>query len=112
MRKVVPWPGSLSNLDVAAALLDDPVHGGQAQAGALALLLGGEERFEDLRLDLTRDAGTGIGDREHDVGPRSAPPRAAARTRRRVHVRGFEDDAAPGHRVPRVDARFMTTCST
>ena len=34
--------------DVAAALLDDSVDGGQTQARALAALLGGEERLEDV----------------------------------------------------------------
>ena len=34
----------------AAALLDDAVDGRQAQPGALARLLGGEERLEDARL--------------------------------------------------------------
>src|SRR6188768_4090913 len=37
--------------DVAAALLDDAVHHRQAEAGALAALLGGEERLEDAAAD-------------------------------------------------------------
>ena len=36
--------------DVTAALLDDAVDGGQPEAGALARLLGREERLEDARL--------------------------------------------------------------
>ena len=35
--------------DAHACLLRDPVHGSEAQAGALAYLLGGEERMENVR---------------------------------------------------------------
>jgi hypothetical protein len=35
--------------DAPACLLRDPVHGSEAQAGALAYLLGGEERMENVR---------------------------------------------------------------
>src|SRR5207245_11068716 len=49
-RQVDLERGALAGLAVdvhgAAALTDDPVHGGQAQAGPLALLLGREERIE------------------------------------------------------------------
>ena len=48
MRKIVPLPSSLVEVDVAAGLLDDAVDGGEAEARALADLLGGEERLEDL----------------------------------------------------------------
>ncbi len=49
MRKMVPRPDLAFDRDVAAALLDDAVDHRQAEAGALARLLGGEEGLEDLR---------------------------------------------------------------
>ena len=56
--------------DRAAALRDDAVHGGQPQAGAAAGLLRGEERLEEALLRGGVHAGTGIGDRHHDVRSR------------------------------------------
>ena len=41
-------PGLGVEPDVAAGLVDDPVDRGQPEAGALALLLGREERLEDV----------------------------------------------------------------
>ena len=46
--------------DVAAGLLDDAVDGGEAEPGAAADLLGGEERLEDLLHHLGRHAGAGV----------------------------------------------------
>ena len=85
-----------------AGLLDDAVHGGQAQAGALAHLLGGEERLEHLVQVLRRDADAGVGHldqhivarRHHRVGLHhrivrphlaGADGQHAAVARRRVH---------------------------
>ena len=45
--KRAPCAGVLSHLDVAAALLDDAVHRGEAESGAATERLGGEERLED-----------------------------------------------------------------
>ena len=55
------------DVDVAAGLLDDAVDGGQAQAGALARPLGGEERLEDLRLRGRVHAAAGVAHRQHHV---------------------------------------------
>ena len=55
------------NADVAAALADDAVAGGQAEAGALAEALGGEERLEQMRLDVLGHAHAVVADGEHDV---------------------------------------------
>src|ERR1700730_659808 len=51
-------------MDEAAALLDDAVDGGEAEAGSRAGLLGGEERFEDAGLGggFHTVAGVGNGD--------------------------------------------------
>src|SRR5256886_11603740 len=50
--------------DRAAVLLDDPVGDGQAQARALADLLGGEERIEDPPLEPGGNSAPGIGERD------------------------------------------------
>ena len=47
--------------DRAAGLLDDPVDGGQAQTGALAGGLGGEERIERAVGDLARHPNPVVG---------------------------------------------------
>src|SRR5262249_10109707 len=47
-----------------AALLDDAVHRGQPQPGALAGLLGGEERLEQVGLDLLRHTATRVRERQ------------------------------------------------
>ena len=44
----------------AAGLLDEAIDHAQAEAGALAHLLGGEERLEGAAGDLGRHAGAGI----------------------------------------------------
>ena len=46
--------------DEAAGLLDDAIDGREAEAGALAHLLGREERLPDLVEMLARNAGAGI----------------------------------------------------
>ena len=48
-------PGDALEQHRALVTPDDPVHHGQAEAGAFALLLGGEEGVEDLVLDLRGD---------------------------------------------------------
>ena len=53
--------------DVAACLLDDAVGRGKPQAGPFALLLGGEERVEDLVQRLGRDAAALVRDRDAHV---------------------------------------------
>src|SRR5437773_12281627 len=49
-----PLPRLAVHPDMAIALLHDAVHGGETEAGALARFLGGEERLEDVGLDLDR----------------------------------------------------------
>ena len=73
------------HFDGAAALLHDAVHRGQAEARALAVLLGREERFEDARRRLRVHAGAGIADRHLDVvarlSGRDGRPRRSCRAR-------------------------------
>ena len=52
--------------DVAAALLDDAVNGGEAEAGALDSL-GGEKRLEDMGLSFGIHAHAGVADGQHHV---------------------------------------------
>ena len=63
--------------DEAAGLLDDAVGGGQAEAGALADLLGGEERLEDLVELALGDAGAAV----RDLDRRRSRPAASSRGR-------------------------------
>ena len=44
-----PLPFLALDVHPAVCLLDDPVHGRQAEPGSLPLVLGGEERLEDVR---------------------------------------------------------------
>src|SRR6476660_6403325 len=59
--------GLAVELHVATRLLDEAVDLAEAEAGALADILGGVERLESARLDLARHATAGIGDRYHHV---------------------------------------------
>src|SRR5205085_880131 len=49
-----------ADLDAALVLLDDVAHDRQAEPGALAVGLGGEERLEDALAILGRDARPGV----------------------------------------------------
>src|SRR5688500_12367149 len=73
--------------DMAAALGDDPVGGRQAEPGALALLLGGEERLEDAAQCLLRHAVAGVAHADADeraVTERDVQRVAQRRRHRRV----------------------------
>src|ERR1017187_3527058 len=54
--------------DPALMLLDNAEHGGQAEAGAFAHVLGVEERFENSRLYFRRNAAAGVADAQPDEG--------------------------------------------
>ena len=56
-------PGSDSTVERAlVAVHDDPVRGGQPESGAVAHVLGGEERVEHAVADLGGDPGAVVGD--------------------------------------------------
>ena len=55
------------DMDRAAMRLHDAVAERQPDAGSGADLLGGEERLEDARQDLLRDAGAGVADPDDDT---------------------------------------------
>ena len=71
------------DLDVAAALLDDPVRAGEPEARALADALGREEGVEDPVADLAGHPAALILDREDDV-PSGLELEAAEARRRRL----------------------------
>ncbi|MFT3915606.1 MAG: hypothetical protein QM704_16275 [Anaeromyxobacteraceae bacterium] len=89
MRKVVPRPGALSSSNLAAVLLHDAVAGREAQPGALADRLRGEEGLERPRLLRRGHPHARVVHRQH----RGA---VGARGRREL------DHAAAGHGVPGV----------
>ena len=82
------------DLDRAARLLGEAVDHGQAEPGALALFLGGEERVHHPRQHLGGHAGARIGDAEADGAARPLAPLVA---------RGDGDAPALRHRVAGVD---------
>src|SRR5215470_11715244 len=59
-------PDGAVELDLAAVAADDLRGDGEAEPGALAALLGGEERIEDLVVELLGDAAAVVDDL--DVG--------------------------------------------
>ena len=62
-------PGLAVNLNVPARLLDEAVDHAQAEPGAGAGRLGGEERLERAPAHLFRHARSGVGDRDQDIMP-------------------------------------------
>ena len=78
--KVVPRSGLGVEPDVAVVHLDDAVADGQAEAGALADALGGEEGLEDLVAGALRDAGALVADGEVDAAAALGPRAALTRT--------------------------------
>ncbi len=57
-------------LDVAAGLLDEPVHHAETEPGALADAFGAEEGFVNLALNGLVDPGSRIGDADRDISAR------------------------------------------
>ena len=90
--------------DLPARLRDDAVHRRQPEAGALARLLGREERLEDARARRVVDARAGVAHREHDP---AADWHAGVVRRGRVLdvdvLGGDGEHAARRHGVARVD---------
>ena len=104
MVKVAPAARRALQHDVAAALLHDPVDGGEPEAGALPRLLGGEEGLEDPGLVGRLDAHAGVAHLQRDVGagPDAVRP-GCRRVAGQLAVRGGDrDPAALRHRVARV----------
>ena len=81
-------------MDVAVALPDDAVHRRQAEAGALADVLGREVRLEDPRAHVGGHADAGVGHGEHHVRARLARPAGQRRLRIEHRVGGLDRQAA------------------
>ena len=96
--------GLAGHLDVAVALGDDAVHRREAEAGALARLLGGEERLEGARPRRLVHAAAGVGDLEHEVVAGGGGDEDAAVVLVQLDVGGPDGErAALGHGVAGVD---------
>jgi hypothetical protein len=94
-----PLPFGRLGEDEAARLLDDAVDGREPEAGALADLLGGEERLEDLGEEVRRDAGAGVGDPQRGiVGDRQDLAAHPAHVFGRDGI-GLDGEEAAAHRV-------------
>ena len=102
IRKVVPRPGLRLDADAAAVALDDAVRDREAEARADADRLGGEERVEDLALDLLGDARPVVVELEaHAVAAAAradadAAPSCRSRRRRSSAGSGTPGSAGPG----------------
>ena len=88
--------GEVEAAKAAGMRLDHALAVGEADARPGALGLGSEERVEDARLDLRRDARPPV--RHHDLRPVSVParlePDLAAEGMTMVVVSGLVEDAA------------------
>ena len=100
--------------DEPAAALDDAEHRRQAQAGALADPLGGEERLEQVRLDLGRHPAcrcppppAARSARPGDRGPAAGRPR-----RMSTAAVAMRSVPPPGMASRPLSARFSSTCSS
>ena len=90
----------------ATMLANDAVDGGEAQAGAFADILGGEEGLEDAIEGGRVHSGSGVGDGEHGVaaGLGMLVSRKVDLIER--NFSGFDDEAAAfGHGVAGIDAQ-------
>lgn len=93
-------PGFTANLDVAAALLDDAVDGGETEAGTVAAFLGGEKRLENTGESGIVHAAAGVADGENDEGAGLAIGESSGGVFVEIDGRSFQRDAAAlGHGV-------------
>ena len=112
MREGRPLARPARDVDAAAVLLDDAVDDREAEPGAPAKLLGGEEGLEDLleRLLVHPDPRVGERERRGDPRPLGADPGGRVPVERR-DARRDPDRPAPRQRVAGVRREFSRTCS-
>ena len=87
---MAPAPGARLHLDAAVQGAGDLPGDGEAEAGALAGLLGGEEGLEDVLAGVGGDPAAGVGHREGELvagAPRPDGQAAAPRPWRRPRWR-------------------------
>ena len=111
-RQVNPERRALPRLavdpHVAAALLDNPVDGGQTQPGAFAFFLGREERLEQVGLGLGVHPAAGVAYPQHDVSARLDGHVGAGIVLVQLHVSRLDRElAALRHRVASVDCQIQ-----
>src|SRR6266446_4386224 len=96
------WRGV--RIDEAAGLLDDAVYRRKAEPGALADVLGREERIEDFIDDVGRNAGAGVGHLDQHIVSRRHALVLHARGFGRIDIGGADIElAAVWHGIARVD---------
>ena len=101
------FPRLADHVDVPLVLLDDAVDDGQAQAGALAEFLGGEERLEDARLHFAAHAAASVGHGQQHVAAGLDVGRQVVGVRVQDDVAGLDGElAAARHGVAGVDRQI------
>ena len=92
--------------DEPTALLDDPVHRGQAKPGALPQFLGGEERLEDPGPRLISHPDAGVAHRQQREPTRHGRPVGSRIELPQLDRRGLQGQlAALRHGIPGVDRK-------
>ena len=96
---------------MAAAFAHDPVNGRQAEPGPLAVVLGGEERLEDLLHGVFAHAATGVADGDNHVGAGLNLAILGGDILAQMQVERLDRQAAPvGHGIAsQLTAKFMRT---
>ena len=100
-----PFSRFALDANVAAALPHDAITGGETEAAATSFLLGGEERFEEMRFHFVAHSASSVGDADEDVLARGKLFGSASRFRFLANIdnRCFERElAAVLHRIARV----------
>ena len=92
--------------DFAAALLDNAIDVGKAQAGAFAGVLGGEKRLEQVGLHFGRHAAAGVRDAQKSVGAGRQMARGKGARLGQREIAGFDAQDTPlRHGVAGVDGQ-------
>ncbi|GJD67564.1 hypothetical protein MMMDOFMJ_0480 [Methylobacterium gnaphalii] len=103
-----PDTGLGIDLDVPVGLPDEPENLAESEPGALADLLGGEERLEGLGGHLRRHAGPGVCDGDHHVLALRDAEIVGGVALVDMRIGGLDGQpAAGGHRVARVDGEVQ-----
>src|SRR5262249_21634080 len=91
------------DLDPAASLLHDPIHGGKAQSSALSLLFGGEEWFKGVLKCTLVHPNPGVSDGEQQVLPWMRLRIGRSYRPVQFHIHRSDPESAPvGHGIASV----------
>src|SRR5205807_519634 len=97
-----PFSRFALDANVAAALPHDTITSGETEAAATSVLLGGKERFEEMRFHFITHSDSNVGDPDEDVLARGKLFGSARRFRffAKIDNRCFEGElAATLHRI-------------